>query len=31
MQQDIATTRSIEGRDGPAFTVGVDVVVLAGC
>ena len=22
MQQDIATTRSIEGRDGPAFTVG---------
>ena len=25
MQQDIATTRSIEGRDGPAFTVGLDV------
>ena len=24
MQQDIATTRSIEGWDGPAFTVGLD-------
>ena len=25
MQQDIATTRSIEGKDGPAITVGLDV------
>ena len=25
MQQDSATTRSIEGRDGPAVTVGLDV------
>ena len=25
MQQDIATTRSIEGRDGPALTIGLDV------
>ena len=25
MQQDSATTRSIEGKDGPAITVGVDV------
>ena len=25
MQQDSATTRSIEGKDGPAITVGLDV------
>ena len=25
MQQDSATTRSIEGKDGPAVTVGLDV------
>ena len=25
MQQHIATTRSIEGKDGPAITVGLDV------
>ena len=25
MRQDSATTRSIEGRDGPAITVGLDV------
>ena len=25
MQQDIATARSIEGREGPGVTIGLDV------